>query len=136
MRGSVSGCTGFATIAVSFNARIRKTILRLAMKNEIVTIGAFAALTFIEPYAAVGALGGVCFFLAMPSSLEWWRLMLLTVSSGLMGYAAGVSEWGTNNMMLTSSVVSALGVAFLASVKSVLKDRIMDVITLIINWRK
>jgi len=27
------------------------------MKNEIVTIGAFAALTFIEPYAAVGALG-------------------------------------------------------------------------------
>ena len=106
------------------------------MKNEIVTIGAFAALTFIEPYAAVGALGGVCFFLAMPSSLEWWRLMLLTVSSGLMGYAAGVSDWGTNNMMLTSSIVSALGVAFLTSMKGVIKDRIMDIINLIVTWRK
>ncbi len=114
----------------------RKQILRLAMKNEIVTIGAFTALTFVEPHAAIGALAGVCFFLAMPQAVEWWRLILLSVVSGLMGYGAGVSEWGTNNMMLTSSVVSALGVAFLASMKGLLKDRIMELITLIVNWRK
>lgn len=106
------------------------------MKNEIVTIGAFTALTFIEPHAAAGALAGVCFFLAMPQSVEWWRLVLLSIVSGLMGYGAGVSEWGANNMMLTSSVVSALGVAFLASVNNVLKERIMEVIALITNWRK
>lgn len=106
------------------------------MKNEIVTIGAFAALTFIEPHAAIGALAGVCFFLAMPQSIEWWRLVLLSVVSGFMGYGAGVSDWGTNNMMLTSSIVSALGVAFLTSIKGVLKDRIMDIINLIVTWRK
>lgn len=106
------------------------------MKNEIVTVGAFAALTFVEPHAAIGALAGVCFFLAMPQAVEWWRLILLSVVSGLMGYGAGVSEWGTSNMMLTSSIVSALGVAFLASMKGLLKDRILDVIALIINWRK
>lgn len=106
------------------------------MKNEIVTVGAFAALTFVEPHAAIGALAGVCFFLAMPQAVEWWRLMLLTVSSGLMGYAAGVSDWGTNNMMLTSSIVGALSVAFLTSMKGVIKDRVMDIINLIVTWRK
>ena len=41
-----------------------------------------------------------------------------------------------NNMMLTSSIVSALGVAFLTSMKGVIKDRIMDIINLIVTWRK
>ena len=78
----------------------RKQILRLAMKNEIVTIGAFAALTFIEPYAAVGALGGVCFFLSHAQQL---RVVAAHAADRVVwpyGLCAGVSDWGTNNMML------------------------------------
>ena len=106
------------------------------MKNEIVTIGAFAALTFIEPYAAVGALCGMCFFLAMPQAVEWWRMALLAVVSGGMGYSAGISDFGTTNTMLVSTIVSALAVAFLTSLRGVIKERVMDIISLIVTWRK
>lgn len=106
------------------------------MKNEITAIGAFAVLTFVHPHAAIGAMAGVCFFLAMPQNIEWWRLVLLSIVSGFMGYGAGVTEWGTSNAMLVSSIVSALGVAFLTSMKGVIKDRVMDIINLIVTWRK
>lgn len=103
------------------------------MKNEIVTIGAFAALTFVDPMAAAGALAGVCFFIAMPYNAEWWRMILLAITSGFMGYGAGVSSWGSNSPLLWSSIVAALSVAALTSARGVIKDRFMDLINIAIS---
>lgn len=106
------------------------------MINETTALSALLMLVVVDPQSAIGAIFGCCFYLAMPSTNTFRQTMLYTMSSAGIGYSAGISVWALQAPMLVSSIVSASVVALLISLHTVIKDRLMDLISLLINLRK
>ena len=95
------------------------------------------ALATIDGHAALGAAFGCCFFLAMPQDTTTGRRFLFTVSSYGLGYAAGVSVYGTDKQMLVSSIVAALIVALLIGVTGLIQNKTPELIELLLRlWRR
>lgn len=105
------------------------------MHNENTIIPLYALLAFADPQAAIGALFGVCFFLALKYDGEWWQLVLHTIASAGIGYSAAVSSYGSGKTMMVAALTSALSVTVLVSLKKVIKERLMDLVQLLINRR-
>ena len=106
------------------------------MHNDDAIIPTIALLAFIDVHSALGALFGLCFWLALPSNHSPKQTFFFTVASFGLGYAAGVSVYANESQMLLSTIVSALGVSVLTSATGVIKDQMLDLLRMILNIRK
>lgn len=106
------------------------------MTNQIATYSLLAFLAAVNPHSAIGAVFGCCFYLAMPSVNTVKQVILYTIASVGIGYAAGITLFANDMPMLVSAITSATCVAVLTSAHGIIKERLMDLINLLINLRK
>ena len=106
------------------------------MTNQVATISLLAILALMEPHSAIGAVFGCCFYLAMPNANTVRQVVLYTIASAGIGYAAGITIYANEMKMLVSSITSATCVAVLTSAHGLIRERLMDLFNLLINIRK
>ena len=96
-----------------------------------------AAFALIDGHAALGAGFGCMFYLAMPQAVSMARQVMLTIASYGLGYAAGVSVYGTDKQMLVSAITAALIVALLTGVVGLIQHKTPELIELLLRlWRR
>lgn len=95
------------------------------VEQKFVAAAGIATATVINPWAAVGAFGGCCFFLALPSTADTvGRRFLLSVFSWVMGYGAGAfiypgPPWSQEAMFVSGAASAMASVIFTALHSSV-----------------
>lgn len=86
--------------------------------EPLVIAGAMVPAFIINPWAAIGAAAGCCFFLAMPSATDTLRQrFLLAVFSWVMGYGSGAylypgPPWSQEAMLVSGAAAALSSVAF------------------------
>lgn len=99
----------------------------------------------INPWAAIGAFGGCCFLMAMPSATNtWMQRLLLSFFSWIMGYGSGAffypgPPWSQEAMLVSAAVAALSSVAF-TSVHAAMNNNsdlpqwLLSTVQLIKNW--
>lgn len=85
-----------------------------------IVLASLAPVVIINPWAAIGAFAGCCFFLAMPSATRTIsQRLLLSVFSWVMGYGAGAflypgPPWSQEAIMVSGAGAALASVIFTA----------------------